>query len=62
MKERNPRCSCGSNLKAIELDNKGNPAYVICIGIGCSKKYPYRREEDKGLFKLPELKQIYNGG
>ncbi len=46
--ERNNKCSCGSTLKFLEHDKDGN-LWVICVGIGCDKKYPLRRKEDKEL-------------
>ena len=60
MKDRNNQCECGSTLKCLEPDNDGK-MFVICIGIGCDKKWELRREEDKQLPLFQEMADIYNG-
>ncbi len=60
MIERNEKCSCGSTLRCLEADGEGGYK-VICIGIGCNKTFPYRRQEDKDLPKFHELADAEHG-
>jgi len=50
------RCSCGSNLKCRVTDDKG-VSWVVCVGIGCDKKWLLKREADKQLPTLKDIKQ-----
>ena len=57
--ERNNQCSCGSKLKCLEPDIDGK-MWVICVGIGCDKKWELRREEDKELPLFSEMRDAWN--
>ena len=58
MIERSNQCSCGSNLKCLEPDSNGKK-WVICLGIGCDKKWELRREEDKDLPLLNDVRDAW---
>ena len=57
--KRNKQCSCGSRLKCRETIN--NIDYVICVGIGCNKKWLAKRDDDKNLQLFTDVKNEFNG-
>jgi hypothetical protein len=53
--QRSKYCVCGSKLKCREFIN--GVEYVICVGIGCDRKWIPKRIEDKNLPLLKDVKE-----
>lgn len=55
---RNERCVCGSRLRYLQEIN--GKLMVICVGIGCNRKWLARREGDKKLSLYKEMAREFN--
>jgi len=59
MENRKEQCVCGSKLQCLEIiDGK---VWVLCVGVGCDKKWPAKRSTDKNLMMFKDAKEAYNG-
>ena len=60
MERRKDKCSCGSTLRCGMIED--GKYYVICVGLGCNKKWEAKRKEDEQLPAYNELVGEFNSG